>query len=133
VVALNGSITLVRTYDPFGQVLDQRGSGSLSWGFFGGLLDAASGLVYIGNGQYYDPATGRFLTASGPGANPYLPRGTGDPLGALLAPVALISLWIRRKGRKHIAPTERWLVIAVVLLSASATIVACGPGPTPGF
>ena len=25
-------------------------------------MDAATGLLYVGNGQYYDPATGRFLT-----------------------------------------------------------------------
>ena len=25
-------------------------------------MDAATGLIYVGNGQYYDPETGRFLT-----------------------------------------------------------------------
>ena len=31
-------------------------------GYFGGMLDAATGLIYLGNGQYWDPETGRFLT-----------------------------------------------------------------------
>ncbi|MEK7324174.1 MAG: hypothetical protein AAB217_02820, partial [Chloroflexota bacterium] len=66
-----------------------------TWGYpsislrpgFGGLMDAATGLVYVGGGQYYDPATGRFLTpVNRDGTNPYVPQRSGDPLGVVLAP-----------------------------------------------
>jgi hypothetical protein len=39
-----------------------EGEGGFTWGYFGGLLDAATGLIYVGDGQYYNPQTGRFLT-----------------------------------------------------------------------
>ena len=29
-------------------------------------MDVATGLLYVGNGQYYDPATGRLLTRNTP-------------------------------------------------------------------
>jgi hypothetical protein len=53
------------------------------------LLDAATGLTYLGDGLYYDPATGRFLTPGGKGLNPYVPTSRADPLGAVLGPIAL--------------------------------------------
>lgn len=62
-------------------------------------MDAATGLIYVGNGQYYDPATGRFLTrAARPNQNnPYTPI---DPTGALLGLLALLALaYGRRKSR----------------------------------
>jgi len=46
--------------------MEIRGTGNFTWGYFGGLtlapparagVDAATGLMYIGNGLYYDPAT----------------------------------------------------------------------------
>ena len=54
--------------------MESYGSGDMSFGCFGGLMDAATGLLYVGNGQYYDPRTGRFLTREArPGnANPYV-------------------------------------------------------------
>jgi hypothetical protein len=66
--------------------------GRLHLGLFGGVMDAATGLIYVGSGQYYlpgrssghgDPATGRFLTreAKPENANPYVPW---DAAGALL-------------------------------------------------
>ncbi len=38
-------------------------------------MDSATGLLYVGNGQYYDPATGRFLNrnARPNQAHPYVP------------------------------------------------------------
>ena len=62
------------------------------------MLDAATGLIYLGNGQYWDPETGRFLTRKAlPGkTNPYVPWG-GDPTGFLMGPLALLALWRWRK------------------------------------
>jgi RHS repeat-associated protein len=129
-------VTLARTYDPFGQVIAQAGSGNLAWGYWGGLLDAATGLVYVGNGQYYDPVTGRFLSPSGRGRNPYLPTSRSDPLGAALGPVALIALVATRRRRKK----DKWNGVLLVALfvvmgvGMGAGLTACGPGtetPTP--
>ena len=57
-----GAITLSARYTPWGDTLETYGNGGFTFGYFGGVMDAATGLLYIGNGQYYDPATGRFLT-----------------------------------------------------------------------
>jgi hypothetical protein len=63
------------------------------------LVDFSTGLMYIGNGQYYDPETGRFLTrgANPNSPNPYVPW---NPLGVLLAPLALASVISSRKKVK---------------------------------
>lgn len=70
-------------------------AGSLAWGYFGGLADAATGLIYMGDEQYYDPSTGRFLTRQPVRLNPYVPWG-GDPAGALLGPLTLLVLLHKR-------------------------------------
>jgi RHS repeat-associated protein len=122
-----GGVTLARSYTPWGEVLAQSGVGSFTWGYFGGLVDAATGLMYVGNGQYYDPATGRFLTrvnTSGP--NPYVP-GRGDPLGAMLAPIALVALVLRRRKGKH-SKVDQILLVLMVLAGVSMGLVACGSG-----
>jgi len=125
-----GAVTLLRTYDPFGQVLTQQGSGNLTWGYFGGLLDAATGLIYFGNGLYYDPFTGRFLTPGGGGQNPYVPSGRSDPLGAMLGTTALLALFARRRRRNN--KSDGWWLALIVLIGMSAGLVACEPGPGPG-
>ena len=55
-------------------------------------MDAATGLLYVGNGQYYDPETGRFLTrdAKPNSSNPYVPW---DPTGAILGPLGVAALF----------------------------------------
>lgn len=60
-------------------------------------MDSATGLLYVGNGQYYDPVTGRFLTrdAKPNNSNPYVPW---DPTGALLGPLGLWR-WCIGAGR----------------------------------
>jgi YD repeat-containing protein len=52
-----GAVTLQRRYSPWGEILDQEGTGDFAWGYLGGLMDAASGLIYVGARQYFDPAT----------------------------------------------------------------------------
>ncbi len=56
-----GGVTLLRRYTPWGETLEQQGTGTFAWGYFGGLMDSATGLLYVGGGQYYDPRTGRAL------------------------------------------------------------------------
>ncbi len=73
-------------------------------------MDAATGLLYVGNGQYYDPETGRFITrdAKPNQTDPYVPW---DPTGALLLPLGLLSMVYarRKKGSK-------WGVLIVILV-----------------
>jgi len=81
----DGEALFAVRYSPWGEVLWQSGADTLVWGSLGGWSDAATGLVYVGNGQYYDPRTGRFLTRQGRSgsSNPYLPDLTGALLGPL--------------------------------------------------
>lgn len=52
----------------------------------------------VGDGQYYDPATGRFLTrdANPSSPNPYVPW---NPLGTLIGPLGLLSLVYGRRKK----------------------------------
>jgi hypothetical protein len=83
-------------------------------------------LIYVGSGQYYDPATGRFLTRfANPGAiNPYVPM---NPLGALLGPAALLILLQRR--RKKSGKYDHILIGLVLLLTFGMGVAACTGEP----
>ncbi len=114
-----GEVTLARSYTPWGEVRQQVGVGSFTWGYFGGLMDAATGLVYVGGGQYYDPATGRFLTpVNRDGTNPYVPQ-RNDPLGAMLAPFALLLLL---GGRRKRGKYDRLILILVLMAAAGRSV-----------
>jgi len=93
-----GVVTLSTRYTPWGDTLETYGTGNFTFGYFGGVMDAATGLLYVGNGQYYDPSTGRFLTRDvNPNSpNPYVPW---NPIGAILAPLAVLSLFYSRKKK----------------------------------
>jgi hypothetical protein len=82
----------------------------------------------VGNGQYYDPATGRFLTRDvyPNNTNPYVPW---NPLGTILGPLALVSLFYarKRKGSK----TGTFLVLLIVLGGVGLTLAACGAPAGP--
>jgi RHS repeat-associated protein len=71
----SGTVTISSSYTPWGDTLEYQGQGNFAFGYFGGLMDAATGLLYVGNGQYYDPSTGRFLTrhAKPDNTNPHVP------------------------------------------------------------
>ena len=128
-----GLVFLTRSYTPWGEVLEQAGSGELALGYLGGVLDAATGLIYVGNGQYYDPATGRFLSrGTNSGApNPYVPW-QGNPLGMIVGPLALLVLV---RGKRKGGKIDQFLVILIVALAVSLTVSSCTPGddgtPTP--
>ena len=123
-----GYITLSTRYDPWGGTLELHGTGNFTYGYFGGLLDVSTGLIYVGNGQYYDPATGRFLTrgVSPNNPNPYVPR---DPIGALIAPLGLLAIFYNGKKRKANGSLV-WIVFLVaVLMSVSMACSLFGPSP----
>jgi hypothetical protein len=89
-------------------------------------MDVATGLLYVGNGQYYDPATGRFLTrnVNPDSTNPYVPW---NPIGAIVGPLGLLSMFYSRKRKRGKLDT---LVILVLLgISMGIGIVACAPPP----
>ncbi|MBK9008610.1 MAG: hypothetical protein IPM31_16665 [Anaerolineae bacterium] len=124
---LSGEITLSARYTPWGDTLDTFGIGNFTFGYLGGVLDATTGLLYVGNGQYYDPSTGRFLTRDvyPNSPNPYVPW---NPLGAVLGPLAMVSLFYSRKRKRG-----KWdTVIVLVLLGITVGmgVVACAPAPT---
>ena len=56
----NGVVTLVRSYQPYGEVLSSAGSSATSYGFTGEMVDT-SGLIFL-RARYYTPWDGRFLT-----------------------------------------------------------------------
>jgi RHS repeat-associated protein len=126
-----GEVTLSARYTPWGDTLDLNGTGNFAFGYFGGVMDAATSLIYVGNGQYYDPETGRFLTRdakpSSGNTNPYVPW---DPSGAIIAPLGIVALFAGRKKKGSKVGT--FLVLLVVLGSVGMTLAACGePQPTP--
>ena len=122
-----GDLTLTAHYTPWGDTLDTYGMGDFTFGYFGGVMDVATGLLYVGNGQYYDPATGRFLTrdARPNSTNPYVPW---DPTGAIIGPLAAMALFFGKKRKR-----SKWdTLIIIVLLGITTGIgaIACSPAPT---
>lgn len=116
-----GVLTLTRTYGPWGEVLAQTGTGSFTWGYFGGAMDAATGLMYLGDGRYYDPTTGRFLLPANPAnSNPYIPFG--GPLGAVTLPIALGRPGSNRRSRNT---WTRLILFALLFLFLGVNLVAC--------
>ena len=118
----SGSVVFARWYDPFGQIINQTGGGDALYGYLGVQFDRISGLLYI-NGVYYDSVTGRFLTPSSGGPNPYVPLS-----GAALVPILIVALLGRRKKGKI---WTGWLVLAL-MASVGLGLVACGGQPGPG-
>lgn len=82
---MSSEVTMSVRYNPWGKPIETEGIGNFEASFVGTLIDATTGLIYVGNGQYYDPETGRFLTrgVNPNGTNPYVPF---DPISLLLAP-----------------------------------------------
>lgn len=56
----NGALTLSRSYDPYGSVLNAAGSAASAYGFTGEWTDN-TGLVYL-RARYYAPGAGRFIS-----------------------------------------------------------------------
>jgi RHS repeat-associated protein len=123
---INGGIILSARYTPWGDTLDTFGIGNFTFGYLGGVLDATTGLLYVGNGQYYDPATGRFLTRDvyPNSPNPYVPW---NPIGAILGPLAVLSLIYGRKQKR--GKWDTLFIIVLLGISMGIGIAACAPPP----
>jgi len=127
----NGTITLARTYQPLGGILEEEGRYETAFGFLGAQLDRVSGLLYAG-GRYYDPATGRYLTPANSldlynprTLNPYAPWY--DPTLWLLAPLAV---FVALKGGKKRQKNGYWLLL-LLMVGTGVSLVACKPTPEP--
>lgn len=85
-------------------------------------MDAATGLLYVGDGQYYDPSTGRFLTrnAKPNQTNPYLPF---DPTGAMLGPLGLLAVVLGSKKKK--SKVDVLLFVLVFAITSGFVLTAC--------
>jgi len=129
VIDAQGQVAGTRSFTPWGEILSQSGQDDLTAGYLGGMLDAATGLIYIGNGQYYDPATGRFLTrdANPSQTNPYVPWKS-DPAGAMLAPLALLAMVYGRKKKR--GKWDQLVILLVLCGTVGISLSACGPQPT---
>jgi len=125
-----GEVTLISSYTPWGDTLTSHGSGSFTNGYFGGIMDNATGLLYVGNGQYYDPATGRFLNrnARPEQSNPYVPWKS-DPTGALISPLVLLALIFANK-KKH-GKWDNLFILLVLCIALGMSLSACNPEVTP--
>jgi RHS repeat-associated protein len=125
-VDAQGAVTFSARYTPWGDTLESSGTGNISIGYLGGLMDTATGLLYVGNGNYYDPSTGRFLNrnAKPNQTNPYVPWG-GEPGAAPMAPLALLSLFYSRKKKRGTLDTV--IILLVLGVSLSLGLTACGP------
>lgn len=119
---IQGEVTLSARYTPWGDSLELHGTGNFTFGYFGGVMDAATGLLYIGNGQYYDPSTGRFLTREvyPNSPNPYVPW---NPIGAIVGPLGVVALVFGRRKKGSKAGTL--LVLVVVAGSVGMTLAGC--------
>ena len=124
IVNANGEVTLVTSYTPWGDTLETYGTGNFSYGYFGGLMDTATGLLYVGNGMYYDPQTGRFLNRNvhPEQTNPYVPWG--DPAGAMVAPLALLALVFTNKKKR--TKLDYWIIALVLGLSVGMSLTGIG-------
>ena len=126
-----GVIAMSVAYTPWGDVLEYYGSGALDFGYLGGMYDDATGLIYLGSGQYYDPVTGRMLTRGAGQSNPYKP-GAYDPAGMMVAPLAVLGLVLGKKKKR--GKWDSLLVLLVVGMVVGMSVSACGPkvpAPTP--
>ncbi|MDX9865886.1 MAG: hypothetical protein RBT34_13875, partial [Anaerolineaceae bacterium] len=123
-----GVIAMSVAYTPWGDVLEYYGSGGIDFGYLGGMYDDATGLIYLGGGQYYDPVTGRMLTRGEGQSNPYKP-GAFDPAGMMVAPLALIGLALGKKKKR--GKWETFIALLVVGVVVGMSVSACGGGTSP--
>ena len=116
----NGNLALTRSYDPFGLVLQETGSGEALFGFRGAQA-GGMGLLYVG-GRYYDPRTGRFLSPNHDNFDPKRP-GTLNPYLSIifLGPLLLLVGRRRLKGKKRYFTI--WLLVG---FSLTTVLTGCG-------
>ena len=113
----HGLITLGMRYDPWGKPVETYGISNFDASYIATLIDVSTGLIYIGDGQYYDPETGRFLTRGvNPNSNnPYVPW---NPIGLIYGPLGLLSIYYSRKKGKR-SPLTIMIFLALIISACS--------------
>ena len=81
----SGALTLVKSYQPFGNVMQSVGTGSSPYGFTNEWTDG-NGLVYL-RSRYYSPGNGRFITKDPWQGDIMYPRSFNNWLYAFVDPV----------------------------------------------
>jgi len=84
----SGSVTLARSYEPYGSVMSSAGSGSSVFAFTGEQYDASTNLLYL-RARYYSGAQGRFLTADTSAGDAHRPMSYNAWLYGYANPVNL--------------------------------------------
>ena len=117
-----GVIAMSVAYTPWGDVLAYYGNGGIDFGYLGGVYDENTGLIYMGNGRYYDPVTGRMLTRGAGQSNPYKP-GAFDPAGVMVAPLAMLGLVLGKKKKR--GKWDTFIALLVVCVVVGMSVSAC--------
>ena len=85
-----GQVTDTFAYDAFGNLLARTGTTTAPFLFTGNIFDSELGLYYL-RARYYDPATGRFLTADTNQGSPDAPSTENQYAYAAQDPVNLVD------------------------------------------
>jgi hypothetical protein len=89
----------------------------------------ATGLLSVGHGRYYDPATVRFINRGGSECtNPYVPWNA-NPSAGFLALLAL--LWLIYSRKRTPTGTDTFTVLLVVVAAAGMGLAGCGRDGLP--
>ncbi len=70
---VNGEVMAATTYDPFGNLLDERGHSSTTFGYTGEQFDDVTGLLYL-RARYYNPGLHTFMGKDPWSGNPGKPQ-----------------------------------------------------------
>jgi len=49
---INAEVPMSERYNPWGKPIEINGTGNFDASYIGTLIDATTGLIYVGNGQY---------------------------------------------------------------------------------
>jgi len=95
----DGTVTLSKSYLPYGDELSSSGVGDSSYGFTGEITDVATGLVYL-RARYYAPSQGSFLTQDVWDGDPYSPMAYNKWLYGYANPIR----WVDHSGKQSHDP-----------------------------
>jgi len=86
----SGSVTLARSYEPYGNTLTSVGSGITVYHFTGKIRDANTNLLYL-RARYYALGVGRFVTRDSWKGDPFHPNSLHKYVYALNNPVLYVD------------------------------------------
>ena len=109
----SGTVTLVKSYEPYGDALSSTGAGASSYGYAGELFDSNTGLLYL-RARYYSTGVGKFssrdtwfgdfnvpLSLNGWAYSLSNPTNFSDPSGRIPTSISAIELKIVDYYKAH--------------------------------